>query len=157
MATSNTEAPGPNVLFALRSNRGFTQRHNLPCLHAPVFRKRAVWLSWYFASAATAVSTEPTQKRAFLVKFLPLLPLEFLSEKFSKVTLHLMSQTVASFFFISPVHLQIFCLFFFLLKSCFFPLQGFCQTTSYLIMKRWSIGHRLLPLPTVPYTQAHPQ
>lgn len=53
MLTGKAVASDSNVMFALRIIPGFTRRHSLPCLHAPVLRKRTALLSWFLASVAT--------------------------------------------------------------------------------------------------------
>lgn len=53
MLTGKAVASDSNVMFALRSIPGFTRRHSLPCLHAPVLRKRTALLSWFLVSVAT--------------------------------------------------------------------------------------------------------
>lgn len=125
----------------------------------------------HYPSAATALGTELTQKLACFVTFLPLLLLECLNSGLgSSVRSHWNFQrphrknntntvnVLYPVFSCSKQNCAVFPLiadFFFFFSTL--SHQGFCQTTSCLIMKRWSIGHRLLPLPIVPYTQAQPQ
>ena len=114
--TSKAVVPGSTVMFALRSIPGFTQLQNLPCLHAPVFRKRPALLSWYLASVATLSQCCNSPRHridpeiSLFCDISPLVAFGMLEQwtgKFSKVTLKFSEVTIV--FIVNVLYPMFYC------------------------------------------------